>query len=68
MREVSSERYKNFYPGSTSGIYQHRQGAADFLSDLPRISDPRGIASGDSLRVAALSPSRMRRNQDSQGN
>ncbi|KYN31527.1 hypothetical protein ALC56_14408 [Trachymyrmex septentrionalis] len=34
MREVSSERYKNFYPGSTSGIYQHRQGAADFLSDF----------------------------------
>lgn len=34
MREVSSERYKNFYPGSTSGIYQHRRGAADFLSDL----------------------------------
>ncbi|KYN00997.1 hypothetical protein ALC62_08223 [Cyphomyrmex costatus] len=33
MREVSSERYKNFYPGSTSGIYQHRRGAADFLSE-----------------------------------
>lgn len=34
MREVSSERYKNLYPGSTSGIYQHRRGAADFLFDL----------------------------------
>ncbi|KYN16869.1 hypothetical protein ALC57_10848 [Trachymyrmex cornetzi] len=40
MREVSSERYKNFYPGSTSGIYQHRRGAADFLSDFLVYSIP----------------------------
>ncbi|TGZ37439.1 Uncharacterized protein DBV15_10649 [Temnothorax longispinosus] len=44
MREVSSERYKNFYPGNTSGIYQHRRGTADFLSG----------PSQDSLRVARL--------------
>lgn len=54
MREVSSERRKNFYPGNTSGIYQHRRGTADFFSDRLVYSIPVDLRRGDSLRVAIL--------------
>jgi len=56
MREVSSERYKNFYSGNTSGIYQHRRRAVGLFCPTFYIRSPWNCVGGFPLawRLSAL--------------